>query len=53
MSRIIGVNSLHLAEVTTDTVIETTWETPVAVPSLVSISVTDQQENVTFYSDKF
>ncbi|GAA0093058.1 hypothetical protein UT300009_30880 [Paraclostridium bifermentans] len=51
MSRIIGCNSLHIAEVTKDDAKGTTWGTPTAVPSLISISVKDQKENVTFYSD--
>lgn len=51
MARIIGCKGLHIAEVLTDTLTSTTWGTPVPVPSLVSISVTDQKENVTFYSD--
>lgn len=51
MSRIIGCNSLHIAEVTKDDALGATWATPVAVPSLISISITDQKENVTFYSD--
>ena len=49
--RIIGVKGLHIAEVLTDTASETTWGTPVAVPSLISIDISDQKENVTFYSD--
>lgn len=49
--RIIGVKGLHIAEVLTDTASETTWDTPVAVPSLISIDISDQKENVTFYSD--
>lgn len=49
--RIIGVKGLHIAEVLTDTVSETTWAEPVAVPSLISIDISDQKENVTFYSD--
>ena len=49
--RIIGCKNLHIAEVLTDTNEETTWGTPVPVKSLISISETDQKENVTFYSD--
>ena len=49
--RIIGVKGLHIAEVLTDTASETTWGTPVAVPSLISIDISDQKDNVTFYSD--
>lgn len=51
MSRIIGVNSLHIAEVLTDTSTGSTFGTPKKVPSLVSIEIADQKENVTFYSD--
>lgn len=51
MSRIIGCRNLHLAEVTQDTAEGTTWGTPTPVKSLISISITDQKENVTFYSD--
>lgn len=51
MSRVIGCKNLHLAEVLTDTDTETTWGTPTPVKSLISISITDQKENVTFYSD--
>lgn len=49
--RIIGVKGLHIAEVLTDTASETTWGTPVPVPSLISIDIADQKENVTFFSD--
>lgn len=50
--RIIGCNSLHIAKVLTDSAGgTTTWDTPKPVPSLISISITDQKENVTFYSD--
>ena len=51
MSRIIGCKNLHLAEVTKDDSESTTWGTPTPVKSLISISITDQKENVTFYSD--
>ena len=51
MSRIIGVNSLHIAEVLSDTASGTEFDTPVAVPSLISIDITDNSENITFYSD--
>lgn len=50
-SRIIGCQQLHIAEVLTDTATATTFGTPKAVPSLVSIDITDNSENVTFYSD--
>ena len=51
MSRIIGCKNLHLAPVLTDGAEGTTYGTPVPVKSLISISITDQKENVTFYSD--
>lgn len=51
MSRIIGCKNLHLAEVTKDDSESTTWGSPTPVKSLMSISITDQKENVTFYSD--
>ena len=51
MSRIIGCKNLHLAPVTQDTLEGTTWGSPVPVKSLISVSITDQKENVTFYSD--
>ena len=51
MARIIGVNSLHIAEVTSDTVSGTQFGTPKAVPSLMSIDINDNTESVTFYSD--
>lgn len=51
MARIIGVNSLHIAEVTSDTVSGTEFGTPKAVPSLMSIDINDNTESVKFYSD--
>lgn len=51
MSRIIGCQGLHIAEVTKDDVAGSTWGTPVPVPSLISIDIADNSENVTFYSD--
>lgn len=51
MSRVIGCKNLHLAEVLTDTDESTTWGSPTPVKSLISVSITDQKENVTFYSD--
>lgn len=51
MSRIIGCEFLHIAEVTKDDLEGTTFGTPEPVPSLISISISDQSENVTFYSD--
>lgn len=51
MSRIIGCEQLHIAEVLTDTLEGTTFGTPKAIPSLISIDISDQTENITFYSD--
>ncbi|WP_289128051.1 major tail protein [uncultured Clostridium sp.] len=51
MSRIIGVRDLHIAKITKDDLSGTTYESPVAVPSLISIEIADNTENVTFYSD--
>lgn len=54
MSRIIGCEGLHFAllQSNTDTVGGTpTWETPVAVPSLIAIDIKDNKETVEFYSD--
>ena len=51
MSRIIGCKNLHIAKLTKDDATGATWEQPVPVKSLISISITDQKENVTFYSD--
>lgn len=51
MSRIIGCKNLHIAEVTKDDANETTWGNPEPIKSLISISISDQKENVTFYSD--
>lgn len=51
MSRIIGVRDLHIAKITKDDLSGTTYEAPKAVPSLISIEIADNTENVTFYSD--
>lgn len=51
MSRIIGCQQLHIAEVTKDDNSGATFGKPEAVPSLISIEITDNTENVTFYSD--
>lgn len=51
MSRIIGCEQLHIAKVTKDDATGVTFEAPKAVPSLISIDIADQTENVTFYSD--
>ena len=51
MSRIIGVNSLHVAKLKTDDSKGATWDAPVKVPSVINVDITDNKENVTFYSD--
>ena len=51
MSRIIGCEQLHIAKLTKDDASGVAYETPTAVPSLISIDIADQTENVTFYSD--
>ena len=51
MSRIIGVRDLHIAKITQDNLEGTTYASPVKVPSLISIEIADNTENVTFYSD--
>lgn len=51
MSRIIGCQQLHIAEVLTDTADGATFATPVPVPAVIAIDITDNSENVTFYSD--
>lgn len=51
MSRIIGCQSLHIATVTSDGADSTEFGTPKAVPGLISIDITDNSENITFYSD--
>ena len=51
MSRIIGCKNLHIAELTKDDATGVQWKTPEPVKSLISISIADQKENVTFYSD--
>lgn len=51
MSRIIGCKNLHIAELTKDDATGVEWSAPIPVKSLISISITDQKENVTFYSD--
>ena len=35
MSRIIGVRDLHIAKITKDDLLGTTYASPVAVPSLI------------------
>lgn len=51
MSRIIGCQKLHIAPVESDNSEGTVFGTPKAVPALVSIDISDNSENVTFYSD--
>lgn len=51
MSRIIGVRDLHIAKITKDDLTGTTYESPLSVPSLISVEISDNTENVTFYSD--
>lgn len=51
MSRIIGCEQLHIAPITKDDLTGTTFGAPKAIPSLISIDIADQTENVTFYSD--
>lgn len=51
MSRIIGCQQLHIAEVTKDDLTGATFAKPVPVPSVIGIDITDNTDNVTFYSD--
>lgn len=51
MSRIIGCQQLHIAEVTQDTIEGATFGAPKPVPAVIGIDITDNSENVTFYSD--
>lgn len=51
MSRIIGCQALHLAEVTKDDLEGVSFDTPKPIPSLVSIDISDNTESVSFYSD--
>ena len=51
MSRIIGCQQLHIAEVTKDDLSGATFGVPVAVPAVIGVDITDNSENVTFYSD--
>lgn len=54
MARIIGVRDLHIAVLDEGTDLPgstPTWQTPIRVPSLINIDISDQTENVTFYSD--
>lgn len=51
MSRIIGCRDLHIAELVTDAGAKPTYKTPVRVPSLINISITDSVEQSKFFSD--
>ena len=51
MSRIIGCQQLHIAELTKDDNSGVNYGAVTPVPSLISIEITDNTENVTFYSD--
>lgn len=54
MARIVGVRDLHIAVLDEGTDVfgqVPTWQKPVKVPSLISLDIADQTENVTFYSD--
>ena len=51
MSRIVGVRDLHISKLVKDEVGGTTYETPVKVPSLLSVDITDNSESTSFYSD--
>ena len=51
MSRIIGCESLYIAEITKDDATGSTWKAPVPIPALIAIDIQDQKDNVTFYSD--
>ena len=54
MSRIIGCEGLHFALLNSETDVvggTPTWETPVAVPSLIAIDIKDNKDTVEFFSD--
>lgn len=51
MSRIIGCEHLHIAPIEKDDLTGSTWGELIPVPSLISIDITDQRDDVTFYSD--
>ena len=51
MARIIGCESLYLAEVTKDDATGVTFDVPFAVPALVNVTIKDNTSSVTFYSD--
>lgn len=51
MSRIIGCRDLHIAPLISDSGAKPTYGTPVKVPSLINISISDSVEQSKFYSD--
>lgn len=51
MSRIIGCQQLHIAEVTKDDLTGATFGKPTPVPAVIGVDITDNTDNVTFYSD--
>lgn len=51
MSRIIGCQQLHIAEVTKDDLSGATFGSPTPVPAVIGVDITDNTDNVTFYSD--
>lgn len=53
MSRIIGCRDLHIAELVTDSLSggTPTYKTPIRIPSLVGVSISDAIEQGKFYSD--
>lgn len=51
MSRIIGCQQLHIAEVTKDDLTGATFGEPKPVPAVIGVDITDNTDNVTFYSD--
>lgn len=48
---LIGLNSFHIAKVLTDTDSGTTYETPIKVPGIVSLSLSPQVETANQYAD--
>ena len=51
MARIIGVRDLYIAPLIVDSEGGAEWDTPVEVPSLMSVDIADNTEQVTFYSN--
>lgn len=51
MSRIIGCQQLHLAEVVKDDITGTTFGKPQEIPAVMSVEIKDNSESVTFYSN--